>query len=47
MQKELSTIRVEIVKIQSTIITQEHVEKMIEEKIKILEYKYHSNSNLK
>jgi len=36
MQKDLSSIRVELVKIQASIITQEKVEHLIDEKIKIL-----------
>lgn len=44
MQKDLSSIRVQLVKIQSSIITQQHVEKMIQEKIKLLQYKYHGSS---
>ena len=44
MQKDLSSIRVELVKIQASIITQEKVEHLIDEKIKILQYKYHSKN---
>ena len=42
MQKDLAQIRVEITKVQSTILTPEQVEKMIDAKIKLLEYKFHS-----
>lgn len=36
MQKELATIRVEIQKLQDSVITTSTVEKMIDEKIKLL-----------
>jgi ABC-type arginine transport system permease subunit len=36
MQKELATIRVEIQKLQDSVITTATVEKMIDEKIKLL-----------
>jgi putative IMPACT (imprinted ancient) family translation regulator len=42
MQKDLAQIRIEITKVQSTILTPEQVEKMIDAKIKLLEYKFHS-----
>lgn len=40
--KELALIRTELVKIQTNILTTEQVEKMIDTKIKLLEYKFHS-----
>lgn len=42
MQKELATIRVEIQKLQDSVITTATVEKMIDEKIKLLQYKFHN-----
>ena len=42
MQKDLAQIRVQIVKVQSAILSPEQVEKMIDAKIKLLEYKFHS-----
>ena len=46
MQKELAAIRLQIAKVQSVILTPEQVEKMIDNKIKLLQYHYH-NSDLK
>jgi hypothetical protein len=46
MQKDLAAIRLEITKVQSAILTPEQVEKMIDNKIKIVEYHYH-NQDLK
>ena len=43
IQTDLANIKMELVKIQASIITQEHVKGMIEEKIKLLQYKYHNN----
>lgn len=42
MQKDLASIRIEIAKVQTAILTPEQVEKMIDAKIKLLEYKFHS-----
>jgi hypothetical protein len=42
MQKELATIRMEITKVQTVILTPQEVEKMIDNKIKLLEYHYHN-----
>lgn len=42
MQKELATIRVEIQKLQDSVITTATVEKMIDEKITLLQYKFHN-----
>lgn len=46
MQKDLAAIRLEIAKVQSVILTPEQVEKMIDNKIKLIEYHYH-NQELK
>ena len=43
IQLQLSQIRVELVKIQSTIITEDVVEKRIDDKIKLHQYHYHNN----
>lgn len=40
--KELALIRTELVKIQMNILTTEQVEKMIDTKIKLIEYHYHN-----
>ena len=42
MQKDLASIRIQIAKVQATILTPQQVEKMIQAKIKLLEYKFHS-----
>ena len=42
MQKDLASIRIEIAKVQTAILTPEQVEKMIDAKIKLLEYHYHN-----
>lgn len=42
IQAQLANIRIELVKIQSTIITEEIVEKRIDSKIKLHEYHYHN-----
>ena len=42
MQKDLSAIRIQITKVQANILTPQQVEKMIDNKIKILEYHYHN-----
>ena len=47
MQKDLANIRVELAKIQATIIPPSQIEKMIDDKIKILEYHYHSKDTNK
>ena len=41
MQKDLASIRCQIAKVQATILTPQQVEKMIQAKIKLLEYKFH------
>ena len=40
--KELALIRTELVKIQMNILTTQQVEKMIDTKIKLVQYHYHS-----
>lgn len=40
--KQLALIRTELIKIQTNILTPQQVEKMIDNKIKILQYHYHS-----
>lgn len=50
MQKDLASIRVQIAKVQTTILTPQQVEKMIDDKIKLVEYRFHSqecNTTLK
>ena len=47
MQKDLASIRIEIAKVQSAILTPEQVEKMIDAKIKLLEYHYHNKECIK
>lgn len=42
MQKDLSSIRVELVKVQSQLMTQQRVEKIVDDKIKMLQYHYHN-----
>ena len=42
MQKAPAIIRIEIAKVQNAILTHEQVEKMIDAKIKLLEYHYHN-----
>lgn len=41
IQKDLNSIRLELVKIQTTLITEEKVEKMIDDKIERTVLKYH------
>lgn len=41
MQKELASIRVQLVKIQSSLLTEDKVKEMIDDKIKVIELKYH------
>lgn len=41
IQKDLNSIRLELVKIQTTLITEEKVEKMIDDKIEKTVLKYH------
>lgn len=40
--KELALIRTELVKIQMNILTPQQVEKMIDTKIKLMQYHYHN-----
>ena len=41
IQKDLNSIRLELVKIQTTLMTEEKVEKMIDDKIERTVLKYH------
>lgn len=40
--KELALIRTQLVKIQTNILTPTQVEKMIDDKIRLMEYHYHN-----
>lgn len=42
MQKDLSSIRMQLVKVQGQLMTQQKVEKIVDDKIKLLEYHYHN-----
>ena len=41
IQRDLASIRVQIVKIQASILTEEQIQRKIDEKLKLMEYKYH------
>lgn len=41
IQKDLANIRIELVKIQGQILTEQRVEKMIDDRIEKTVYKYH------
>ena len=45
IQKELAGIKIELVKIQTSIITEQHIEKLIDDKIRLVEMKYHPGNN--
>ena len=43
IQKDLNSIRLELVKIQSSLLTEQRVEKIVDEKIEKTILKYHNN----
>lgn len=45
IQRQLAGIKIELVKIQGAILTEQKVEKIVEEKIKLVEMKYHPGNN--